>query len=201
MGGPTGFTKSIHSGGPEQQLKPMASRPSSSEALSGEGLRFGLRDGLLEKDEGSKELISPEVPQLGHCINLMAVESMEGREVDDNPKVMASPGSRGEVKMREESTERDVLTTTPSYSSPSFLDQASIPKRPFSQGGCCRRDSGERDALSSQPLRVVLLTVPLREGLEKSKGSIWKMRMEKIWERGGGGEGVGKKGSLGKKAV
>ena len=157
LGEPVGFTKSIHLGGPEQQLKPMASRPRSPTALSGEGLRFGPREGLLEKDEGSKGLISPEVPQLGHCINLVVVESVEGREVDDNPKVMASPRSRGEVKMREESMERYVPTAAPSYSA-SFLDQAFIPERPFGQGGSYRHNSIERDAFSSQPLRVVMPT-------------------------------------------
>ena len=157
LGEPVGFTKSIHLGGPEQQLKPMASRPRSPTALSGEGLRSGPREGLLKKDEGSKGLISPEVPQLGHCINLVVVESVEGREVDNNPKVMASPRSRGEVKMREESMERYVPTAAPSYSTP-FLDQAFILERPFGQGGSYRHNSGERDAFSSQPLRVVMPT-------------------------------------------
>ena len=59
------FTKSIPLGGPEQQLKPMASRPRSPIALSREGLWSGPREGLLEKNEGSKGLISPEVPWLG----------------------------------------------------------------------------------------------------------------------------------------
>ena len=88
----------------------------------------------------------------------MVVGSVEGREADNNPKVMASLGSKREVKMREESTERYVPTATPSYSSPSFFDRASVPERPFGQGGSCRLDSGERDAFSSQSLRVVMPT-------------------------------------------